>query len=71
MNEEAKMVFIPWTMISFHGARKWSSYLVRAKMHPIEQIAKSFKCNRKRCQTCLNVGKTDTFTSATTGEHIK
>ena len=57
MNEEAKKVFTPGAMIFFRSARKLSSYLVRVKLHPIERTAGSFKCNGKRCQTCLNVKK--------------
>ena len=71
MNEEARKVFAPGPMISFHIARKLSSYLVRAKLYPIERTVGSFKCKGKRCQTCLNVNKTDTFASATTGETYK
>ena len=41
-------------------------YLVRAKLYPIERTVGSFKCSGKGCQTCLNVNKTDTFTSTTT-----
>ena len=57
-NEEAKNVFPPEPMISFRHAKKLSSYLVRAKLHPIERIVGSFKWSGKRCQTCLNVKKT-------------
>ena len=71
MNEEAKKVFTPGPMNSFRSARKLSSYLVRAKLYPIEKTVGAFKCNRKRCRTCLNVNKTDTFTSTTTGETYK
>ena len=68
MNEEAKKVFTPGPMISFLSARKLSSYLVRAKLYPIERTVGSFKYSGKRCQACLNVSETDTFTSTTTGE---
>ena len=71
MNEEAKKVIIPGPMISLHSARKLISYLVKAKIYPIEQTVGSFKCSGKRCQTCLNVNKMDTFTSTTTGETYK
>ena len=37
MNEKAKKVFTPGLMISFCSARKLSSYLVRAKLYPIER----------------------------------
>ena len=68
MNEEAKNVFTPGPMISFRNARKLSSYLVRAKLYPIERTVGSFKCNGKSCRSCLNVNEMDTFTSTTTGE---
>ena len=44
MNEQAKNVFTPGPMISFRSARKLSSYLVRAKLYPIERTVGSFKC---------------------------
>ena len=68
MNEETKKVFTPGRMISFRSARKLSSYLVSAKLYPIERTVRSFEFNGKRCQTCLNVNEMDTFTSATTAE---
>ena len=71
MNEEAKKVSTPGPLISFRSARKLSSYLVRAKLYPIERTVGSFKCNGKRCQTCLNMNETDTFTSTTTGKTYK
>ena len=57
MNEEAKKVFTPGRMISFRSARKLSSYLVSAKLYPIERTVRSFEFNGKRCQTCLNVNE--------------
>ena len=36
MNREAKAVFSPGLMVSFRSARKISSYLVRAKLYPLE-----------------------------------
>ena len=69
MNEEAEKVFTPGP--SFPSARKLSSYLVRAKLYLIDRTVGSFKCSEKRCQTCLNVNETDTFTSASTGETFK
>ena len=61
----------PGPMISFRNAKKLSRYLVRAKLYPIERTVGSFKRNGKRCQTCLDVNETDTFTSTTTGETYK
>ena len=43
MNEEVKRVFTPCPMVSFRGARKLSSYLVRAKLYPLERSVGSFK----------------------------
>ena len=71
MNVVAKKVFTPGPMISFRSARKLSSYLVRAKLYFIKRTVGSFKCNSKRCQTCLNVNETGTFTSTTTGKTYK
>ena len=48
-------------MISYRSARKLSSYLVRAKLYPIERKVRSCKCNDKRCEACKNVLETDTF----------
>ena len=31
----------------------------------------SFKCKKHRCEVCINVIETDTFTSAVTGESFK
>ena len=68
MDNEVKKVFIPKTMISFRSARKMSSYLARAKLYPEERTKGSFKCGSKRCDVCLNVNETSTFTSTVTGE---
>ena len=61
MNEDVKNVFTSAPMISFHSARKLSSYLVTAKLYPLERIVGSIQCKRKRCQTCHNVKETETF----------
>ena len=55
-------------MISFRSARKFSSYLVRAKLYPTERIVGSYKCGGKRCEVCINVNETSKFTSTVTGE---
>ena len=51
-------------MVSFRGARKLSSYLVRPKPYPLERSAGSFKCNGKGCQVCMNVSESNTFSSS-------
>ena len=62
MEQEVKRTFTTQTMVSYRTARKLSSYLVRAKLYPIERKAGSCKCNSKRCEVCKNVLETDTFT---------
>ena len=43
-----------------------SNYLVRAKLYPLERKVGSEKCGKSRCEICLNIQETDTFTSTTT-----
>ena len=62
MEQKVKRTFTTQTMVSYRSARKLSSYLVRAKLYPIERKAGSCKCNSKRCEVCKNVLETDTFT---------
>ena len=68
MNNEVKKVFTPKPMISFHSARKTSSYLVRVKLYPEERTKGSSKCGSKCCEVCLYVIETSTFASTVTGE---
>ena len=53
-SEDIKSVFTPASVISFCSARKLRSYLVRAKLYPLERTAGSVQCRGKRCQTCHN-----------------
>ena len=41
MNDEVKKTFTPSPMISFCSSRKISSYIVRAKLHPLERTVGS------------------------------
>ena len=66
LSKEVQEIFTPGPMVSFRGARKLGSYLVRAKLYCIERSFGSFKCNGKRCQVCLNVTETKTFSSTVT-----
>ena len=50
MDKEVKKVFTLQSMVSFHSARKLSSYLVRAKLYPSERTVSSCKCKSKQCQ---------------------
>ena len=62
MDQEVRRTFTPQPMVSYRSARKLSSYLVRAKLYPIERKVGSCKCKGKRCEVCKNVLETDTFT---------
>ena len=68
MNVEVKQTFSPVPMVSYRSSRKLSSYLVRAKLYPIERIVGSKGCGKKCCEVCVKVCETDTFTSTVTGE---
>ena len=48
INDEVKRVFTPKPMVSFRSSCKISSYLVRAKLYPIERTVGSFRCGNKR-----------------------
>ena len=71
MNQEVKNVFTPGPIVSYRSARKINSYLVRAKLYPLERKVGSEKCGKSRCEVCLNIQETDTFTSTTTGKSFK
>ena len=67
MNEELKHLFTPGPMISIRSSREIISYLVRAKLYPVESIG-YFNCKRPCCEICAYVNETDSFTSTVTGE---
>ena len=71
MNQEVKNVFTPGPIVSYISARKISSYLVTAKLYPLERKVGFEKCGKSRCEVCLNIQETDTFMSTTTGESFK
>ena len=58
-------------MVSYRSATKLSSYLVRAKLYPLERKRGSYKCGSLRCLLCNNIEETDTFTGTVTGESFK
>ena len=68
MDQEAQRLRLvtPGPMITFCSDRKVSSYLVRAKLYPLERTIGSCKCYGKRCEVCDNVTETSTFTSIVT-----
>ena len=69
-DQGTKNVFTPGPMATFRSARKLSSYLVRAKLCPIERIVGSHKCKGKRCKVCLNAQETSCFTNSVTNETL-
>ena len=66
MNDEVKKVFQLGPMVSFRSPRNLSSYLVRAKMYPMEWKTGSCKCKGNRCRLYPNASETETFTSTVT-----
>ena len=60
MSRESKAVFSPGPMVLFRSARRISSYLVRAKLYPLERFVGSRQCKKRRCEICTNVTETDT-----------
>ena len=58
-------------MVSFRSARKLSSYLVRAKLYPVERKVGSCKYNGNRCQLSQSISETDTFTCSNNGTTYK
>ena len=71
MNQEVKNRFTPGPIVSYGSARKISSYLVRAKLYPLERKFGSEKCGKIWCEVCLNIHETDTFIRTTTSETFK
>ena len=65
------ITFSPGPMVSFRSARKLSSYLVRAKLYPLERKVGSSKCGKRRCEVCNNVTDASTFSSTVTGDTFK
>ena len=61
IDEKVKEVFSSQPMVSFRNARKLSSYLVRAKLCPLERRVGSYKCRCNRCQLCRSIKETDMF----------
>ena len=57
-------------MVSFWGARKLSSYLMRVKLYPRKRLVGSFKCYGKRCQVRMNVAERDTLLAQLTRKNM-
>ena len=48
-------------MVFYRSARKLSSYLVRAKLYPVDRIVGAKGCGKKQCEVCVNVCETYFF----------
>ena len=70
-DQEGEGVFTPGPINSFRSARKISSYLIWAKLYPLERRDVSFKSRCRYCQVCLNVTETETFISTLLIRHVK
>ena len=70
-NDEVKKTLTPSPMISFRSSSKISSYIVRAKLYPLERTVGSSKCGKKRGEVCDVISETDTFSSTVTGKSFK
>ena len=68
---EAQRGFTPGSMITFCNAWELSSYLVTAKLYPLEWTAGSCKIYSKRCEVCDNVTEASTFTRIVTQNNYK
>ena len=68
MSRDTKVVFSPGPMVSFTSLHRISSYLVRAKLCPLERFVGSRQCKKRRCKVSTNVIETYTFSSTATGE---
>ena len=55
-------------MVLFTSPCEINSYLVRAKLYPLDRTVASTKCGKKRCEVCVNVSETNRFTSNVTDE---
>ena len=71
MNQEVKNIFTSGPRVSYRNARKINSYLVIAKLYPLETKVSSEKCGQSRCEVYLSIQETDTFTSTTKDESFK
>ena len=67
MSPEAEAVFLPGSMVLFSSAHKINSYLVRARLYPLERFVGSRQCKRCIWEVCTNITETDTFSITVTG----
>ena len=58
-----KKLFELGPMESFRSPRNLRSYLLRAKLYPMERKIRSSKCKSNRRQVCLNISEMEVFAS--------
>ena len=61
MNDGLRKTFTPRLVVLFRRARKLSNNLLTVKLCPLQRSVESFKGKDKRCQVCMNVAKSNTF----------
>ena len=66
-----KKVFTLQPMVSFCSACKLNSYLVRAKLYPLQRTIGSHKCKSKQSQVCNNIMEVDSFTCSNDQTNFK
>ena len=71
MNDEVKKTFTPSPMILFRSYRKISSYIVRAKLYPLERRVGSYKCSKKRYEVCDVILRVTHFLALLPGKVLK
>ena len=71
MNEEVRKNFSPGTLMLFRTSRRLSSYLVWAKLYPLQRKMGSLKCGKRRCEVCNNGTETSIFSSIVTEDTSK
>ena len=62
VNKDVKREFAPRFIVSVRSACKPNSYLVRAKLYPLERMVDTYNCNSKKYQVCNNITQIDSFT---------
>ena len=61
---DLKKTFTPRLVVLFQGARKLRNNLLTAKLCPLQRSVGSCKGKDKRYQVCMNVAKSNTFSSS-------
>ena len=69
--EQVKQVFTPAPFVSFRSGFTRRNYLVREKVYHLLSEKGSSCCAESRCETCLNIKKTNTFQSFVTKKVYK